>query len=206
MVYFTRDMIAEAEGRFGTPATYSMSYPASPREMDLVRDSQKNGRKHDITIAIMGAPGVIVIAKPWYPRGLYRIPSGGLVPGEPLETGAAREAMEETGVEMKLLRYHLRIDVEFVGEAYTIPWTSHVFSARHVAGEVEAQDTEEIREARWCPWEELLVHRAIMLKSSVSGLKYRARLQDLFLEQLEGLGWLSRNGEAITAVESCLPT
>jgi len=206
MAYVTPEMIAAAEARYGRPATYSMSYPATPREMDLVRDSQKNGRKHDITLAILGAPGVIVIAKPWYPRGLYRIPSGGLVPGEPLEVGAAREAMEETGVEMKLLQYHLRIDVEFVGESYTIPWTSHVFSARHLAGEVEAQDTEEIREARWCPWEELYAHRALMLKSNVSGLKYRAALQDLLIEQLEDLGWLLREGESLSTVESCLPT
>jgi 8-oxo-dGTP pyrophosphatase MutT (NUDIX family) len=199
-------MIAQAEARYGRPATYSMSYPVTPREMDLVRGSQKHGRKHDITLAIFGLPGVIVIAKPWYTRGLYRLPSGGVHPGETLEAGAAREAREETGVEMKLLRYHLRIDVEFRGEAHTVPWTSHVFSARHVAGEVAAEDTDEIREAKWCAWDELLAHRALMLESTVSGLKYRAALQDRLLEQLQELGWLRRHGQALQPVEECLPT
>lgn len=204
-MYVTGEMIARAEVRYGTPETYSMSYPATAREIDLVRDSQKNGRKHDITLAILGPPGVIVIAKPWYTRGLYRLPSGGLVPGESLEAGAARETKEETGVEMKLLRYHLRIDVEFVGEDHTIPWTSHVFSARHISGEVVPEDTEEIREARWCPLDELLTHRALMLDSSVSGLKYRAALQDRLIDQLERLGWIKRSGAALQLVESCLP-
>lgn len=205
MAYVTPEMIAQAEARYGTPATYSMSYPATPREMALVRDSQKNGRKHDITLAIFGTPGVIVIAKPWYTRGLYRLPSGGLLPGEALEVGAAREAREETGVTMKILRYHLRIDVEFRGESLTIPWTSHVFSARYVAGEVAAEDTHEIREARWCPPSELLEHRRLMLESSVSGLMYRAALQDKFIEQLEELGWIKRKGSSLHLEESCLP-
>lgn len=206
MAFVTAEMIAQAEARYGKPATYSLSYPATPREMDIVRSSQKSGRKHDITLAIFGEPGVIVIAKPWYTRGLYRLPSGGLLPGEPLEVGAAREAKEETGVEMKLLRYHLRVDVEFRGEAYTIPWTSHVFSARHVSGAVAAEDTDEIREARWCRWGELLAHRALMLDSAVSGLQYRAALQDRLIEQLEQLGWLRRNGSTLEPVETCLPT
>jgi ADP-ribose pyrophosphatase YjhB (NUDIX family) len=113
-----------------------------------------------------------------------------LHPGESLEAGSAREATEETGVQMELVRYHLRIDVDFVGSGAMVPWTSHVFSARHLAGEVKAEDTEEIREARWCTIPELLTHREIMLKSTVSGLRYRAELQDLFLKHLEGLGWL----------------
>lgn len=205
-MFVTPEMIAEAEARYGHPATYSMSYPATPREMDLVRDSQKNGRKHDITLAIFGAPGVIVIAKPWYTKGLYRLPSGGLHPGEPLEVGAAREAMEETGVEMHLVHYHARIDVEFMGEFYTIPWTSHVFSARHDSGAVAPIDTEEIREARWCPLSELLEHRALMLASTVSGLRYRAALQDKFLEHLEALGWLDRSGKDWKVLEPCLQT
>jgi 8-oxo-dGTP pyrophosphatase MutT (NUDIX family) len=166
--------------------------------MDIVRASQKNGRKHDITMAIFGDPGVIVIAKPWYTRGLYRLPSGGLNPGEPLEVGAAREAQEETGVAMELVQYHLRIDVDFVGDDGAIRWTSHVFSARYVRGDVVPEDTEEIREARWCPVSELLQHRDLMLKSSVSGLNYRAALQDEFLADLESLGWLVRNGSELT--------
>jgi hypothetical protein len=40
----------------------------------------------------------------------------------------------------------------------------------------------------------------------VSGLKYRAALQDLLIEQLEDLGWLLREGESLSTVESCLPT
>jgi 8-oxo-dGTP pyrophosphatase MutT (NUDIX family) len=201
-MYFSDEMVRAAERRYGVPQFCAVSYPASEREIAIVRSSQAGGRKHDITMAIFGRPGVIVIAKPWYTVGLYRLPSGGLRPGEALETGAAREAREETGVEMELVRYHLRIDVDFVGSGATVPWTSHVFSARHISGDVKALDTEEIREARWCALPELLAHRAIMLKSTVSGLRYRAELQDLFLAHLEALGWL----ENASAEPSLLPS
>lgn len=203
-MYFDEEMIRAAEARYGTPATYRMSYAVSPREVEIIRGSQKSGRKHDVTLAIFGAPGVIVIAKPWYTRGLYRLPSGGLHPGETLEKGAAREGREETGTDMELVRYHLRIDVDFVGEAITIPWTSHVFSARHVSGDVVPEDTDEIREARWCPLSELLTHRELMLESTVSGLNYRAALQDRFIAHLEELNWLQSEKRALTLLDSPL--
>ena len=196
-MYVTPEMIAAAEKRYGAPATYTMSYSASDKEIDIVRGSQKNGRRHDVTMAILGPRGVIVIAKPWYTHGLYRLPSGGLVPGESIEDGFAREMWEETGVSATMLSYHVRIDVEFVGAETTIPWTSHVFSARYTAGEVIPHDTEEIREARWCPISELLEHRKLLLETTVSGFHYRAALQDKLLQSLEERGWIVRSGSKL---------
>jgi 8-oxo-dGTP pyrophosphatase MutT (NUDIX family) len=163
-----------------------MSFAASDREIDLVRSSQANGRRHDITMAIIGAEGVIVIAKPWYPPGIFRIPSGGLLPGETLEAGAAREALEETGTRIELARYYLRIDVDFVGREVTIPWTSHVFSAHYRGGEVKPQDTDEISDARWCMLDALAAHHERMRRSSVSGFHYRAALEEELLHALPG--------------------
>lgn len=202
-MYVTPEMIAAAEKRYGTPSTYTMSYSASDKEIAIVRGSQKKGRKHDITMAIFGPTGVIVIAKPWYTHGLYRLPSGGLVPGETIEDGFARELWEETGVTATMMAYHVRIDVEFVGVQQTIPWTSHVFSARYDAGEVEPHDTVEIREARWCPIKELLDHRKLLLESTVSGFHYRAALQDKLLQSLEERKWLVRSE---TSLELTLPS
>lgn len=201
-MYFTDLMIRDAESRYGVPTTYKVSFDASERDIGIIRGSQKHGRKHDITLAIFGTPGVIVIAKPWYPRGLYRLPSGGLDPGESLEDGSAREAWEETGVQIELVRYHLRVDVDFVGETTTIPWTTHLFSARHVSGEVVPNDLEEIREAKWCDLTELLAHREAMLKPKVSGLHYRAALQDKFLEHLTTLGWIAISNGRIERLPS----
>ncbi len=205
MVFVTPEMIAAAEGRYGRPATYDTILHASAREMEIVRSSQKHGRKHDITMAIFGEPGVLVIAKPWYTTGLYRLPSGGLHPGESLEDGAAREGREETGVEMELVRYHLRIDVDFIGpDDDVIPWTSHVFSARYLSGEVDPEDTDEIREARWCPLSDLLKHRAIMKRSRVSGLRYRAELQDWLIEHWGHLGWVERRDDELIVSDRVL--
>jgi 8-oxo-dGTP pyrophosphatase MutT (NUDIX family) len=201
-MYITEQMIRDAERKYGVPETHKMSFDASERDIGVIRSSQKHGRKHDITLAIFGHPGVLVIAKPWYPKGLYRLPSGGLDPGESLEDGSAREAWEETGAQIELVRYHLRVDVDFVGESATIPWTTHLFSARYLSGEIAPNDTDEIREARWCALTEMLAHRELMLKPKVSGLHYRAALQDKFLEHLTALGWIRMSDGRIERLTS----
>jgi ADP-ribose pyrophosphatase YjhB (NUDIX family) len=74
------------------------------------------------------------IGKPWYPEGMHRAPSGGIKPGEDMELCAKREAYEETGVKIKLVRYLLRIQVTFTCGHASQNWTSHVFGAQYLSG------------------------------------------------------------------------
>ena len=92
--------LEDIEKRFGIPRKLSMSFPMNPSEFQNLKDSMKDGRNSDVTLFIFKDKKIIVIAKPWYPEGLYRAPSGGLKPGEDLEFCALREAYEETGVKI----------------------------------------------------------------------------------------------------------
>jgi 8-oxo-dGTP pyrophosphatase MutT (NUDIX family) len=152
-------------------------------EFARLKSSQKHGRKHDITMFIRRAGKIVVIAKHFYPPGLYRAPSGGIVPGEDFVEGAMREAGEETGCEIELVRYLMRIGVIFWNEnSDEVGWVSHVFSADSNGGELRQRDTAEIREVRLAGLDDFDRYNKFMLHSELGGFHYRAFLQDEVLK------------------------
>ena len=56
---------------------------------------------------------IIVVAKHFYPKGLFRAPSGGINVGEDFIDGAKREALEETGCEIEISKFLLKTNVQF---------------------------------------------------------------------------------------------
>ena len=88
------------EKKYGTPKSLKMAFPLDSKEYKNLIDSMQDGRNSDITLFIFKNGKIIVIAKPWYRKGLYRAPSGGWKPGESLEESASREAYEETGTKI----------------------------------------------------------------------------------------------------------
>lgn len=156
-----------------------LSFAISEPERDLIRGSRRDERSHDITVFIRRDDRFAVIAKPGYPKDAWRAPSGALKPGEALETGAKREAFEETGLEIELERYLLRIDATFWYGAETEPWHTQIFAARWVSGEIEPHDTHEIRAARWATREEIQGRSRDALLATGRGLfRYRVALTD----------------------------
>jgi 8-oxo-dGTP pyrophosphatase MutT (NUDIX family) len=174
----------DIEQRFGTPRELSMSYPMNPTEFQGLKDSMKDGRNSDVTLFIFKEGKVIVIAKPWYPEGLYRAPSGGLKPDEDLELCAKREAYEETGTEIELEKYTLRIHVTFTCNEDKVNWTSHLFTAKYLSGDLKPVDTKEIREVSLLSLSQLAALKERLLKSDSGGLHYRAALTEAAIKEM----------------------
>ena len=129
--------------------------------------------------------GVLLHTKSYYPEGAYRLPTGGLAPGEDPVAGLVREVAEETGLEVRegtagsgtgriadfasLLTYdfrHRRLERE-------LSFASFVFVIQAPAG-MEPQvvdETEQIAGWIWCPPNDL--HRVAAnlcsLKDSTPG-------------------------------------
>jgi 8-oxo-dGTP pyrophosphatase MutT (NUDIX family) len=178
-VYLTEAMLEAAARRWGAPRRLSLSFEISERERDLVRGSRRDGRSHDITVFARRDGLYAVIAKPGYPNGAWRVPSGALKPGEELEAGAKREVLEETGLEVELETYLLRVDAGFWYGAEVEPWHTHVFLARWTGGEIGPRDTREISGARWATREELQGKVRSALLATERGLfRYRVALTD----------------------------
>jgi 8-oxo-dGTP pyrophosphatase MutT (NUDIX family) len=155
------------------------------REWRILRGSQVGGRAHDVTLYMILDGRVAAIAKHPYEEGIYRAPSGGILPGETMEEGMAREMREEVGVEIRIRRYLLRAQVDFSRSGERVAWTTHVFTADPLSRDLVPRDRREIREARWVPLEELSGRiRERLLASPSAGLRYRALLHDRVMEEL----------------------
>lgn len=186
--------LAALEARYGAPRDLALEEEFSDEGFRLLRFSMRDGRAHDVTLfiryALPGGPAdpearFVVIRKPSYPPGAYRAPSGGVRPGEPFEAGALREAWEETGLEVVLERYLLRVHAAFTRRDERARWTSHVFAARAVGGDLDPKDTREISGVRLATVEELRGEiRAALMASGLGGLRYRALLTDATLDCL----------------------
>ncbi|MCP4584040.1 MAG: NUDIX hydrolase [candidate division Zixibacteria bacterium] len=188
MSYLRADDIASMEDKYGRPAEFETEIEMTPNELDVVRRSQKNGRAHDLTMFIFKGNQFLFIAKHFYPPDLFRAPSGAANPGESIIDGARREAYEETGVDIELERYLARIRVKFINSHDTresIDWTSHVFKARYIAGDVYPKDTREIREARFVGFDEIPRFNEIMLKVGIGGFQYRVFLTEKTMKLLQ---------------------
>jgi 8-oxo-dGTP pyrophosphatase MutT (NUDIX family) len=184
-MYVSDEEIARMERRYGTPRADRFTFEMTAGEWKALRKSQTGGRAHDVTLFVIRDGRLAAIAKHAYPPGLYRAPSGGLLPGETMEAGIAREMLEETGITARLTRYLLRVGVDFTHRGEMVAWTTHVFAGEYVSGEIGPRDRKEIREARWVPLEDLSGPiRDGLIASGSSGLRYRARLHERVMEIL----------------------
>jgi ADP-ribose pyrophosphatase YjhB (NUDIX family) len=179
-MHVTSRVIERLERAWGRPREERLAYELREREWALIARSAERGRAHDVTLFIPREGALAVIQKPMYPPGVWRVPSGGVAPGEAFEDGAVREAYEESGLVVEPRRYLLRTEVEFRLGDSVLPWSSHCFEMRYVSGEPHPVDTREISAARWATLGELAGPvRAALLATGVSGFAYRARLQEL---------------------------
>lgn len=179
-MYLNEAVIRELEQQYGVPECGTARAAFEARAFALLEYCRRKDRAHDVTLMIRGADErFAVIRKPSYPPGVFRPPSGGVEPGEAFELGAAREAWEETGLEIRLDRYLLRVEARFTCNGSEAPWTTHVFLATALGGKIEPQDRVEIEEARWASVAEIVGEfRPAMLRIGSAGMRYRVDLQD----------------------------
>jgi 8-oxo-dGTP pyrophosphatase MutT (NUDIX family) len=187
-MYVDDAAVRDAERRFGVPgeAVFRVATPAA--EIAFIRGTQTRGRAHDVTLLIRDGAHIAAIAKHHYPAGIFRLPSGGIDPGESIAEGAVREAREETGLEVTLTRYLLRSRVRFVAPepANSIDWTTHVLEGRVAGGALEPLDRVEVREAAWVTREQLLGPiRERLVAWKEGGIQYRWQLHDAIFAEVD---------------------
>lgn len=80
--------------------------------------------------------------------GLWNLPAGHVDKGEQIETAAIREAKEETGFSVQLVK---EIDLIHEGIGKSV---KHIFSANIIGGEISA-DGNEIIDVKWLSFDEI---------------------------------------------------
>jgi len=185
-VHVDEAVLAPLRARYGEPARMRWEGEISEREYGLV--TYNPARMHDVTFFVVTGERIVLIRKPMFDPGVWRPPGGGVKPGERFETGVEREALEETGLRIRLTRYLVDAECRFVYEQDEVPWRTHVFLAEtpdaHL--EPEARDTEEIEAVRWGTLEELAGPlRARLLATDRAFWRYRVELHDTALAALQ---------------------
>jgi ADP-ribose pyrophosphatase YjhB (NUDIX family) len=143
-------IVRDAEVSYGPPREAFIAQELLPWEFDLITRVCGTTRHHDVTVFAFRDDQVALIHKPSEPVGAYWAPAGGLEAGESMADGVRRETHEETGLDVEVQRYALRLLALFTSEGRERPWTSHVFLARVRAGELDPIDRREIESATWC--------------------------------------------------------
>ncbi|MCD6163704.1 MAG: NUDIX hydrolase [candidate division Zixibacteria bacterium] len=185
MSYITNEDIKMVEHKYGKPIELTTEVTAVPKELEAIRKSQKDGRSHDVALFIFKDDQLLFIAKHFYPAALFRAPSGAAKPGESIIEGGKREAYEETGANVELEKYLLRIKVKFICGDDFIDWTSFVFKAKYISGEIKPIDTREIREARFVNISDIPRFNEIMRKINMAGFRYRVFLTENTMKLLD---------------------
>jgi 8-oxo-dGTP pyrophosphatase MutT (NUDIX family) len=104
----------------------------------------RQGRSAEVVLVIRRRNGCYLVhTKAFYPPGSYRLMTGGVKPGEEPNSAALREAYEETGLQVVLIRALARIDYMFHYEDETLPFTSYLYLLQEQGGNLAVRDEDE---------------------------------------------------------------
>jgi 8-oxo-dGTP pyrophosphatase MutT (NUDIX family) len=145
------DLIDEAEVSRLSAAYGPAERRQVPIEMQLPsfenwweRLVRKSNRRGEVVLAIRRPDGQVLLhTKRFYPPGVFRLPSGGVHPGEAVLAGAVREAKEETGLDVTVERFVALIEYEFRHGQRRLPFVSYVFVTQVGTGIPVVQDPDE---------------------------------------------------------------
>jgi 8-oxo-dGTP pyrophosphatase MutT (NUDIX family) len=198
-MHLTEEVLAPIRARYGEPTLLEWSGEISEWEYGVATYDPE--RTHDVTLFILNgqlpvahgraspgraatSPRLALIRKPMFPPDMWRPPGGGVKPGEDFVEAVRREALEETGLDVELVRYLVEARARFFYER-PLDWRTHVFLAQTEDEAIAPRDTGEIAEARWGTLEELSGPlRERLLATGRAFWRYRAALHDAALAAL----------------------
>jgi len=135
-----RREIAELSQRYG-----------EPRAVDaLIHDGfddpiRRRDRYGEVLMVVRRPNGKVLVAiKTFYPRGAYRLPTGGIHHGESIHDALTRETHEETGLETVIRRFLATISYRGRSSAAAVPlFHTFAFLLDEVGGTLGALDADE---------------------------------------------------------------
>lgn len=134
-----------------------------------MKESVQSDRRGEVVFCVVRPSGkVIAITCEEYPKGIFRIPSGGIGHSEGVEEAVLREAKEELGIDAAIDSFVGVIRIEFMYEKESFFFYSYIFTLKELGGKlVEDASDEEISEVLEIGIEEL--EKIVMSLYSIEG-------------------------------------
>jgi len=99
-------------------------------------------REAEVAMAIRRPNGKILLqTKVNYPNGVFRIPTGGLKPGEAIRCALLRETEEETGLDVEIERFIAILS--YHSPAQELVFRSYLFLLDETGGVLQEEEPEE---------------------------------------------------------------
>jgi 8-oxo-dGTP pyrophosphatase MutT (NUDIX family) len=172
--------IAELARRFGPPRRVAVELNGAPFEPLCMTD-----RFGEVCMVLRRSSGRLLTAiKTFYPSGAFRLLTGGISPGEPIEHALLREIDEETGLEVVIRRFLAVIEYRLV-KAPTDPqspnpipysFVTFAFLLDELGGTLESRD----------PDERVATFREIGIAELPALAETLARIDDRFDPEIDG--------------------
>ena len=136
----TRREIDTLAARFGPPLVIDAPIPD-----DFDDPIRKPDRYGEVCMVVRRPNGTLLLSiKTFYPRGAYRLPTGGIHRGEPILDALVRETYEETGLQTEVRRFLARIAYHSVDAPAGTPlFHTFAFLLDETGGTLGAIDTTE---------------------------------------------------------------
>ena len=124
-------------------------------------------RRAEVAFVILRPGGtVLTTTKTFYPSGIFRIPTGGVKPGEAVEEALWREINEETGLDVTGATFAALIEYQLVANGTTVRFATYLFVVHASEGVPHCSDPDE----DICAFRELLPAELEAVAVSLSNL------------------------------------
>jgi ADP-ribose pyrophosphatase YjhB (NUDIX family) len=132
--------VAELAARYGEPRRVDATIHDG--FFDPIHNPDRVG---EVCMVVRRPNGKVLLSiKTFYPRGAYRLPTGGIHHGEGILDALLRETAEETGLETEVRRFLAAIAYRSRSSAESPPiFHTFAFLLDEVGGKLEARDNEE---------------------------------------------------------------
>lgn len=135
---------AQLTQAFGPCVRRTYEVPMSAASLDEWAQRVAGGRRGEVGMVITDRAGQILThTKPFYPAGVFRIPTGGIGASEGVLDALRREVWEETGLEADVRRLLAVVEYRFTDGAREVRFATYLFLLQTDGGAPRAQDANE---------------------------------------------------------------
>jgi 8-oxo-dGTP pyrophosphatase MutT (NUDIX family) len=155
--------LAELAERYGAPLVVD-----APIADDFDDPIRRRDRYGEVCMVVRRPNGKVLLSiKTFYPRGAYRLPTGGIHEGEPVYDALLRETHEETGLDVTVERFLARISYREMTPGSAPLFHTFAFLLRETGGRLGALDLSEQLE----DWREIEVSELPGVADTLEDLK-----------------------------------